>query len=531
MVVASEPWWRRGVIYQVYPRSFQDSNGDGVGDLDGVTARLPYIADLGVDAVWLSPFYPSPMADFGYDVSDHLGVDPLFGDLAGFARLRDAAHAAGLKLILDYIPNHTSIEHAWFEASRSSRNDPKRDWYIWRSPGPEGGPPNNWLSEFGGRAWTFDPKTGQYYYHAFLPEQPDLNWRNPQVVEAMLSVLDGWLARGADGFRVDAIHHLFEAESLADNPANPAWTPAAGPADRVLRARTVDQPEIAEAVRRMRQRIDAAGGERVLIGEAYLPLDRLVTYYGESLSGFHLPFNFHLMTVDWTPSAIAALVSEYEAQLPPGAWPNWVLGNHDRSRIASRLGPAQTRIAAMLLLTLRGTPTLYQGDELGLADTPIPPENVRDPWERNAPGLGLGRDPVRTPMPWSDRPQAGFTTGEPWLPLPPEWRRSNAAVQAGDPTSLLNLYRSLLRLRRSCAALASGDWRVGPVSEAVLGYERHAGEQRVAVRLNFSGEAQATPAPACVTLLSSHGPSGAVHRGGELRLAPHEGLILDLAGE
>ena len=398
-------WWKHGVIYQVYLRSFQDSNGDGVGDLAGLIARLDYLTGLGVDAIWLSPIFSSPMAVFGYYVSDHIAVDPLFGDLAVFRELVSQVHSRGLKIILDYIPNHTSEQHAWFLESRASRTAAKRDWYVWRDPGPGGGPPNNWRGEFGGSAWSWDEPTGQYYYHAFLPSQPDLNWRNPATARAMLNVLRFWLDEGVDGFRVDAIHHLLEDESLADNPPNPQWREAMGPAEQFLKVHTVDQPEVHTFIAAMRRLVEGYGADRVLIGEAYLPIPRLMAYYGGALDGFHLPFNFHLMTTPWTPLALASLIGAYEAALPAGGWPNWVLSNHDRSRLASRLGEDQARVAAMLLLTLRGTPTLYQGDELGLTDVSIPPDRVRDPWELNVPGLGLGRDPARTPMLWSGAPQ------------------------------------------------------------------------------------------------------------------------------
>ncbi|WP_431271660.1 alpha-amylase family glycosyl hydrolase [Dankookia sp. P2] len=344
-------WWQSAVIYQIWPRSFQDSDGDGIGDLRGIARRLDHLLGLGVDAVWISPFYPSPLADFGYDVADHCNVDPAFGTLDDFDALVAAAHGRGLRVLLDYVPNHTADTHPWFAESRASRSNPRRDWYIWRDPASDGGPPNNWLSEFGGSAWTLDPATGQFFYHAYLPQQPDLNWRNPAVQDAMLEVLRFWLDRGVDGFRVDAIHHLFEDAELRDNPTNPDWRPGMSPARRVIRARTMDQPEVQSAIAAMRRVSDAYANQRLLIGEAYLPIDRLMAYYGTDLGGFHLPFNFHLITTPWSAGAVADLVRRYEAALPRGAWPNWVLGNHDRSRVASRIGPQQARVAAMLLLT------------------------------------------------------------------------------------------------------------------------------------------------------------------------------------
>ncbi|HZZ89127.1 MAG TPA: alpha-amylase family glycosyl hydrolase, partial [Caulobacteraceae bacterium] len=411
-------WWKAGVVYQVYPRSFQDADGDGVGDLAGIRRRLPYLQHLGVDAVWISPIFVSPMADFGYDVADYCAIDPLFGTLADFNALVADAHGRGLKLILDFVPNHTSQAHPWFREARSSRSSPKRDWYIWRDPGLDGGPPNNWLSNFGGSAWAWDGASGQYYYHAFLKEQPDLNWRNPQVRAAMLDVLRFWLDRGVDGFRVDVLWHLIKDAQFRDNPPNPAYQPDQPGSERLLQLYSCDQPEVHEVVSEMRRVLDGYDA-RVLIGEIYLPVERLVAYYGKDLAGAHLPFNFQLLETAWRADAVGQVVREYERRLPPGAWPNWVLGNHDRPRIASRVGAAQARVAAMLLLTLRGTPTLYYGDELGLEQAAIAPERVQDPWEKNEPGLGLGRDPCRTPMPWDASPHAGFSTAEPWLPLNP----------------------------------------------------------------------------------------------------------------
>jgi len=521
-------WWQRGVVYQVYPRSFQDADGDGIGDLAGILSRLGHLAALGVDAVWISPIQPSPMADFGYDVSDYTGVDPMFGDLAAFDRLVAAAHARGLRVILDFVPNHSSDRHPWFAESRSSRTSPKRDWYVWRDPAPEGGPPNNWLSEFGGPAWTFDAATAQFYYHAYLPEQPDLNWCNPELRAAMLDALRFWLDRGVDGFRVDAIHHLFEDPGLRDNPPNPDWRPGMPPARRVVRARTMDQPEVHDAVAAMRRVADAYPGDRLLIGEAYLPIDRLMLYYGADLSGFQLPFNFHLLSTPWRARDIAALVQRYEAALPLGAWPNWVLGNHDRSRVASRIGAAQARVAAMLLLTLRGTPTIYQGEEIGMQDVPIPPGRVQDPWERNVPGLGLGRDPVRTPMQWDRGPNAGFAPAgaEPWLPLASDHAVRNVAAQEADPRSMLSLHRALLALRRAEPALSVGSHApVAGAAEDVLAYERRDGAtgRRLLVALNLGGEERGLPhaASGSRVLLSTRLDGGAAPR-----LRPDEGVVL-----
>ena len=488
--MSPEPlWWQTGVIYQIYPRSFQDSNGDGIGDLNGIAARLDDLVALGVDAVWISPIYPSPMADFGYDVADYTGVDPRFGTLADFDRLLEAAHARGLKVLLDFVPNHTSSQHPWFLESRSSRENPKRDWYLWRDPAPDGGPPNNWISDFGGSAWEWDEATGQYYYHAFLKEQPDLNWRNPEVVEAMLAVLRFWFDRGVDGFRIDVLWHMVKHADFPDNPPNPAYTPAMGEMNRVLQLHSTDQQEVHGIAAAMREVADQYPG-RVLIGEIYLPVERLVDYYGRERPEVHLPFNFQLIGAPWEARTLAKLIADYEAALPAGGWPNWVLGNHDRPRAATRFGPEQARVAAMLLLTLRGTPTIYYGDEIGLADVPVPPDRVQDPRELNEPGLGFGRDPVRTPMAWDASPNGGFTGGAPWLPLHADWQTRNVAAERADPDSTWNLYHALLMLRRRHKALTLGSWRPVACDGDILAYERCYGDERLLVVLNLSGRPQ-----------------------------------------
>jgi alpha-glucosidase len=482
-------WWQRGIIYQIYPRSFLDSDGDGVGDLPGILGKLDYLEWLGIDAIWMSPIFPSPMADFGYDVSDYTDAHPLFGTLADFDRLVAEAHRRQLKVILDYVPNHTSDQHPWFLESRSSRHNPKRDWYLWRDPAPDGGPPNNWRSVFGGSAWEWDAATGQYYYHAYLKEQPDLNWRHPDVQAAMLDVLRFWLGRGVDGFRVDALRQVIKDDQWRDNPPNPAYQPGQSPYHAVLPVYSTDQPEVHDVIARMR-RVTDAYDERLLIGELYLPIERLVTYYGVNGTGVHLPFNFHLIQVPWRAEHIAALIATYEAALPPGGWPNWVLGNHDQHRLVSRLGPAQARIAAMLLLTLRGTPTLYYGDEIGMRDVAIPPALVQDPWEKNVPGLGLGRDPERTPMQWDDSHNAGFTAGTPWLPVADDYPRVNVAAERYDPTSMLTLYRRLIALRRATPALAVGSYAPVATVGDLLAYTRVYGEQRCLVVLNLGAASE-----------------------------------------
>ncbi len=504
------------MIYQIYPRSFQDSNGDGVGDLAGIARRLDHVAALGVDAVWLSPIFPSPMADFGYDVADYCDIDPLFGDLAAFDALLEAVHARGLKLLLDYVPNHTSDQHPWFKESRASRENPKRDWYVWRDPAPDGGTPNNWTSDMGGSSWEFDAGTGQFYLHAFLREQPDLNWRNPQVRAAMLDVLRFWLDRGVDGFRIDVLWHCFKAAGLPDNPPNPDYRPELGEKFAVLQTNSANQPEIHQLAAEFRTMADTYG-ERLLVGEVCLPVPSLMQYYGsDAAPGVHLPFNFQLLDTPWQARALADMIVAYEAALPPGGWPNWVIGSHDAPRIAARVGEAQARVAMMMLLTLRGTPTLYQGDELGIGKVTIPPDRVRDPQDLRQPGLGLGRDRSRTPMPWDGSTHAGFSEAEPWLPLNDDWHTRNVATQERDPGSMLVLTRTLLRLRRDLAALSLGGFRLIHADDAVLCYAR----AELVVALNLTGEAQDCPVAGTPLLSTLRTPFIA----GMLR--PDEGVIL-----
>jgi oligo-1,6-glucosidase/alpha-glucosidase len=519
-------WWERGVVYQIYPRSFADSNGDGVGDLAGIEARIDYLTELGVDAIWLSPIFPSPMADFGYDVADYCDVEALFGTLADFDRLIAKAHAAGLKLLLDFVPNHSSDQHPWFVESRASRNSAKRDWYIWRDALRDGSPPNNWISDFGGSAWQWDVATGQYYLHAFLKEQPDLNWRNPALRAAMTDVLRFWFDRGVYGFRMDVLWHIVKAQGLPDNPVNPAWREGRNERDRVIQLHSTDQPEahaIAADFRRLADRYGAdTGRDRVLIGEIFLPNDRLARWFGTpEQPEVHLPFNFALMENRWRADVLRRIIADYEASIPAHGWPNWVIGSHDAPRIAGRLGEAQARVAAMLLLTLRGTPTLYQGDELGIGRVEIPPDRVQDPRELRQPGIRLGRDPARTPMAWDGSAHAGFSTAEPWLPLHADWRTRNVAAQAGDPASMLELHRALLRLRRESEALSIGNLTLVDADEDVLAFERRHADERLLVVLNLGSQPRGLPAKGTV-LLSTLGD----HPTDTLR--PDEGAILRL---
>ena len=526
-------WWQTCVIYQIYPRSFQDTNDDGIGDLEGIEQRLDYLVSLGVEAIWISPIYPSPMVDFGYDVADYCDVDPRFGTLADFDDLLMQAHRRGLKVLIDFVPNHTSDQHPWFVESRASRGNQKRDWYLWCDPAADGGPPNNWISDFGGSAWEWDEATRQYYYHAFLKEQPDLNWRHPAVQAAMYDVMRFWLDRGVDGFRIDVLWHMLKAADFPDNPLNPAYQSEMGEMHRLLQLHSTDQPEVHRIAAEMREIADSYGAKgqsaRVLIGEIYLPVDRLMHYYGGERPEVHLPFNFQLIDTPWEAHSLATVIAKYETALPPGGWPNWVFGNHDRPRVAARRGQAQARVAAVLLLTLRGTPTLYYGDELGLSDVLIESSQVRDPRELREPGLALGRDPVRTPMPWDGSENAGFSTAKPWLPLHDDWRTRNVARMTEDPQSILTLYRRLLALRRDWQALSIGDFVLLDVEDEILVYERRHASERLMVALNLGGRPHRLRLPDWARgsqLLLSTLEDGPLAEAGALLLRSNEGVVL-----
>ncbi len=527
-------WWQTGVVYQIYPLSFLDSNGDGYGDLPGISSKLDYIKELGVDAVWISPIYPSPLADWGYDVSDYTGIHPLCGTMADFDALLAACHERGMKLILDFVPNHTSDQHPWFVESRSSRDNPKRNWYLWKDAGPDGRPPNNWLSVFGGPAWTLDEATGQYYLHSFLKEQPDLNWRNPEVQAAMLDVMRFWLDKGVDGFRVDALWHVMKDAQYRDNPLDPDYVAGKMPSyAKLVPAYSGGQPELHDVVALMRHVTDQYQ-DRVLIGEMYLPVEELMGYYGRQQGGgLHLPYNFQLILLPWKAVEIFAGVNRYEASLPAFAWPNWVLGNHDKPRIATRVGTEQAKIAALLLLTLRGTPTIYAGDEIGMRDVPVPPEQRRDPAGK-LPGCDqFGRDPQRTPMQWTGGPGAGFTTGEPWLPIATDAGRVNVEAQREDGGSMRAFYRRLLELRRAEPALQIGGYVPAGQRGNLFAFVRELGDKSflIAVNLGSTRARLAIPKHLDVTgeVVLSTDPQrlgGAISQ--YVNLGPNEGLIARL---
>lgn len=526
-------WWQSAVIYQIYPRSFQDSNGDGVGDIPGILQRLDYLQWLGVNVVWLSPIFPSPMADFGYDVSDYRAVHPLFGTLADLDALIAELHRRDMKILLDFVPNHTSDQHPWFRASRSSRDNPYRDWYIWRDGQLDDRPPNNWLSRFDGEtAWEWDERAGQHYLHSFLKEQPDLDWRNPAVREAMLDVVRYWFERGVDGLRVDVAYRVMKDAALRDNPPNPDWKPGMDPSFRLIEQHTKDTPDAHLFNRWLRQVADSYG-DRLLVGEMNLPFERLIPHYGTvDEPEFHLPFNFRLIFSPWEADNVRALAAEYDWLLPDHAWPNWVLSNHDQARFATRAGPEQARNGMLFLLTMRGTPTIYYGEELGLQNVAIPKDRVQDPWELLTPGLGLGRDPVRTPMPWSDKPNAAFCDPEtePWLPLGNEARENSVAAQKARPDSMLRFTRQLLTIRRKSPALELGTYQELPAESPMLAFARMLEAESWVTLLNFSAKPQVWKAPAGVEslmpVLSTRMDRPPAVEGRRVELRGSEGLLL-----
>jgi len=532
-------WWQKGIIYQIYPRSYQDTNQDGIGDLLGIKNRLDYIQGLGVDALWLSPIYPSPMHDFGYDVSDYRNVNPMFGTMKDFDALLDEVHSRGMKLILDLVPNHTSDEHEWFIESRSSIDNPKRDWYIWKDPAPDGGPTNNWLSFFGGPAWTFDATSKQYYLHQFVTQQPELNYRNPEVLEATLDVMRFWLDKGVDGFRVDVIWLMLKDEAFRDEPENPEWD-GMNPFDSIQHIRTMNLPGVHDLIKKMREVLDSYD-ERMMVGEIYMPNKDLVKYYGArredgSFDECHLPFNFQLIRVPWDAESVRSAVNAYEDVLPQGAWPNWVFGNHDQHRVVSRIGSDQARLANMMLLTLRGTPTTYYGEEIGMENVVIPPEFIQDPPAVNQPEIAhiIGRDPERTPMQWDASPNAGFSDSSvnPWLPVSKNHVVLNTDVQSKTPTSMLSLFKALVRLRKNEPSLSVGEYlKVVIDSKNIFAYQRvKTGYDMFLIVLNFSDLSENID----LSQIASFGIieiSTSMQRLGQaslnaLSMAPNEGLIL-----
>ncbi|MEO6796360.1 MAG: alpha-amylase family glycosyl hydrolase [Candidatus Dormibacter sp.] len=523
-------WWREGVIYQVYPASFQDANGDGVGDLRGVIQRLDYLRWLGVDAIWLNPITISPDADMGYDVADYCDVQPRFGDLAAVDELIREATRRDIKVVLDIVPNHSSDQHPWFLDSRSSRTAAHRDWYVWADPKPDGGPPNNWLSVFGGPAWTLDARTGQYYLHNFLPQQPDLNWWNPHVRDAFDAIYRFWFDRGVAGFRIDVAHGIVKDRELRDNPVATPQDPAHVRAHGQRTVYNMERPEVHDVLRRWRTLANSYTPPRILLGETYvLDVRTMGLYYGKG-DELHLAFNFSYIHAPLAAEALAGVVDESEAVIPETGWPVWTVSNHDVSRVMTRWAQGderKLRCGLLSLLTLRGTPVLYYGDEIGMPDTPIAREEMRDP-------LGIrhwpeprGRDPERTPMQWEDLPGAGFTTPgvRPWLPIG-DSRRTNVTGQRNDRASLLHFVRDLIAFRRSQPDLASGAYQRLPAPASAWAYQRGTG---TIVAINLSNARLTFPSLVATVRFSTAG--GLVDGGTQraLQLEPWEGVICSSA--
>jgi alpha-glucosidase len=485
-------WWQHAVFYEIYPRSFMDSNGDGIGDLKGIDSKLDYLQSLGVDAIWITPCYPSPQVDFGYDVSNYEDIDPMYGTLADFDHLQQAAKQRGIRIIMDFVMNHTSDEHPWFIDSRSSRTATKRDWYMWHDGKGPGLPPNNWISEFGGSAWTFDAKTGQFYYHYFYPQQPDLNWHNPAVHDAMFDVTRWWYKRGVAGFRLDAVDTLFEDPDLRDNPVLPGLNKYGDPKEQNVY--NTKLPEVHDVLRDLRKVADE--NNAVLIGETWTKdVNELKQYYGEHNNELQMPMDFMFTKVDkLSPPEFRRQIAAVDSA---GGWPVFVLSNHDIVRSYVRYGDGQhndaiAKLMASLYLTLRGTPIMYYGEEIGMTNNdPVRKEDVKDPIGRVGWPQEKGRDGERTPMQWDDSANAGFTRGVPWLPIPPSYKTVNVAGELKDPSSILQVYRSLLTLRHQNQALMEGDYvALNENDPNVLSYLRRYKNEAVLVVLNMSSQPQ-----------------------------------------
>ncbi|WP_065752751.1 alpha-amylase family glycosyl hydrolase [Bradyrhizobium paxllaeri] len=529
MSVTEEPraWWRDAVIYEVAAISFQDSNGDGYGDLPGLLQRIDYLKWLGVGAVWLTPVYKSPDQDFGYDISDFSAIDARYGTMDDFDRVKEALHEAGIKLVLDFVPNHTSDRHVWFHESRVSRDNPKADWYVWAEAGANGGPPNNWLSRFGGSGWEWCESRRQFYYHSFLPSQPDLNWRNEQVRRAMAGVLRLWLDRGVDGFRVDASAVLIKDDLLRDNPADPEAGDSTPPPQRYTPVFTDDRPEAMGCIEYIRSILDEYDA-RLLCGEVQGKTDRIGHFYGNDKPRLHLPLNFALLDTEWNAIALQATIDAYFNAIPDGGWPNFVIGGHDKRRVATKLGQAQARILAMLLMTIRGTPIIFAGDEIGSQQVKIPPEKIRDPFEKFVKGFGLNRDPERAPLRWDATERGGFTTGDPWLPLS-EDRSCSIETARRDERSLLHLYRELIALRGCEPCLLRGEYLPMRAHNDIFSFARVLDQVQILVGLNLCREPRLWEWRGNgIRLMTSYLDREQAKLVGPTHLRPNEGLVIKL---
>lgn len=533
----STKWNPFSVVYHIYVRSFRDTNADGIGDLNGIIEKLNYLngegeRSLGVDAIWLSPIYRSPQADFGYDVADYYQIDPLFGDLSIMKTLIREAHNRGIKVMMDFVPNHTSSQHHWFKDSQSSKKNPKRDFYIWKDPKSDGGPPNNWRSVFGGSAWEYDFTTHQYYLHTFDKEQPDLNWHNPQVVKEMQNVLCFWMEQGIDGFRVDAIEWMVKDPTFEDEPENLSFVAGSDPYHMVLHTRTFALPELTHIIRELVAPLNEFENKFMVV-EVWSGMDEMVRWYRWIDKKWFTPFNFGIITLPWNAQIHRDFIDKYEKSVSFLYTPTYVTGNHDKPRIASRIGQKEARVAAMLVLTLRGMAYIYNGDEIGMTNTEILPDKVRDPFEIKTPNLGLGRDPERTPMQWSNSKNANFTKAEePWLPINPNYRKINVTQQHNDPHSMLSLYKKLIHWRKNHPALQYGSQQILKLDSAeVMSYLRIHENNMVLVILNYGGTTQIINTPfnqGTIMLDTGLNKIGKKINLQKIILHPHEGLMVDL---
>ncbi len=540
----NKPWSAADIVYHIYPRSFYDSSGDGVGDLKGITEKLDYLKgtenSLHVDAIWLSPFYNSPMADFGYDISDYCNVDPLFGNMQDFEVLIDKAHKRGIKIMVDFVPNHTSSQHPWFLESRSSKNNPKRNWYLWRNgivvkevDGEKTVPPNNWLSVFGGSGWEFDITTQSYYFHSFLKEQPDLNWRNPEVRQAMKNVLQFWIDKGVDGFRVDAINWLVKDEQFRDDPVNSNYQAGKeNPYNQFTHDYSQDRQGTLNILAELCEFVEKPGNI-FMVTEVHAGIPGMSQYYRVGLPGHQSPFNFNLIGMPWDAGIYKKFIDDFEQSLLPKNIPNYVLGNHDQYRVASRLGHPRARLSAMLQFCLRGMSFIYYGDELGMENGQIPPELVQDPFEKNVPGFGLGRDPQRTPMQWNGTQFAGFSVHQPWLPINENHQHVNVEIENKDSRSMLSLYKFLINYRQASRALRQGGYEPFETShDQLLAFYRVFENEKLFAIFNFSDQPQTITLPigaatiVCTTYLDR--PEGEAINGNNFLIRAHEGYLLKM---
>ena len=486
-------WWEKAVIYQIYPRSFLDSNADGIGDIKGIIQKLDFLNDgteasLGIDAIWFNPLYPSPQYDFGYDIMDYCSIDPQYGTMAEFEQLLSEAHKRNIRIIMDIVPSVTSHLHPWFISSRSSKDDPKRDWYIWKDA-PEGRKyPNNWFGVFGGRAWDWDKKTKQFYYHNSLPEQPDLNWRNPEVEQAVLSVLEFWFNKGVDGFRIDVLNYPFKDKEFRDNP----YCFGIRPYDMQKHIYDKDLPESVEVGKKMRQIADKFQN-KMLVAEIYNPNPEIAaSYYGKKGDGPHMIFNFSFAYSKFKASAFKKRIVEWDKLSKGKGWPSYFLSNHDMHRHISRYASynkttARAKVAAAMLLTLRGTPFLYMGEEIGMKSYPLKRKDRMDPVGVRYWPFHPGRDGARTPYQWNDSQYAGFSSVKPWLPVNKDYQACNAHSQENDPNSLLNWYRKLIWLRKNHSALCNGEISFfDGLPSGMMAYLREDENESIAVFMNFT---------------------------------------------